>query len=123
MEMCAGGLSKRDIDEVSRDGKARLFLPCATVPEGPERLRQEYEPVVARDLPEHQIIFLFGDRTAERLRPEQPPGDAAGKRPQRSLALISLLGLCSIWPGSLEVSVDVDQYMRSSARHGRPVND
>lgn len=71
-EMYARGLSTRDIEAAFRGEDGRSLLSRTAVSELTERLWEEYEAFATRDLSEHQILYLFVDGIAERLRPGQP---------------------------------------------------
>jgi transposase-like protein len=71
VELFARGLSTRDIADVfTADG--RPLLSRAAVSQLSERLWAEYQAFASRDLAEHEIVYLFVDGIAERLRPGQP---------------------------------------------------
>jgi putative transposase len=72
VELYARGLSTRDIEETFTDETGRRLLSRAAVSEITERLWAEYEAFTTRDLAEHQIVYLFVDGIAERLRAGQP---------------------------------------------------
>ena len=89
VELFARGLSTRDIADVFTDGAGRpLFSRIARsgwgggpqpqsdrgnpVSQLSERLWAEYQAFASRDLAEHDIVDLFVDGIAERLRPGQP---------------------------------------------------
>jgi transposase-like protein len=71
VELFARGLSTRDITDVFADGDGRSLLSRATVSQLSERLWAEYQAFASRDLAEHEIVYLFVDGIAERLRPGQ----------------------------------------------------
>ena len=72
VELYARGLSTRDIEDAFTDENGRRLLSRAAVSEISERLWAEYEAFATRDLSEHQIIYLYVDGIAERLRAGQP---------------------------------------------------
>lgn len=72
VEMYARGLSTRDIEDAFRDQEGRLLLSRTVVSELTERLWAEYEAFATRDLSEYQVVYLFIDGLAERLRVSQP---------------------------------------------------
>lgn len=72
VELYARGLSTRDIEDTFKDEHGRRLLSRAAVSEISERLWAEYEAFAKRDLSEHEIVYLFVDGIAERLRPGQP---------------------------------------------------
>src|SRR3989449_6827022 len=69
VEMYARGLSTRDIESTFADEHGRSLLSRTAVSEVTERLWEEYEAFATRDLSEHQLLYLFVDDVAERLRP------------------------------------------------------
>ena len=71
VELYARGLSTRDIEDTFTDEDGRRLLSRAAVSEITERLWTEYEGFSRRDLSEHDIVYLFVDGIAERLRPGQ----------------------------------------------------
>jgi putative transposase len=72
VELFARGLSTRDIADVFTAADGRPLLSRAAVSELSERLWAEYQAFASRDLAEHDIVYLFVDGIAERLRPGQP---------------------------------------------------
>jgi transposase-like protein len=72
VEMYARGLSVRDIEAAFTDESGRTLLSRTAVSEITERLWAEYEAFATRDLSEHELLYLFVDGVAERLRPGQP---------------------------------------------------
>ena len=71
VEMLARGLSVRDIEDAFKDGTGRLLLSRTAISELGERLWADYQDFVTRDLGEYDIVYLFIDGIAERLRPGQ----------------------------------------------------
>ena len=69
VEMYARGLSTRDIESTFADEQGRSLLSRTAVSEVTERLWEEYEAFATRGLSEHQLLYLFVDGVAERLRP------------------------------------------------------
>ena len=69
--MLARGLSVRDIEDAFKDGTGRLLLSRMAISELGERLWEDYQDFVTRDLGEYDIVYLFIDGIAERLRPGQ----------------------------------------------------
>jgi transposase-like protein len=72
VELYARGLSTRDIEDAFTDEQGRRLLSRASVTEVTERLWSEYETFASRDLSEHQIVYLYVDGVAERLRAGRP---------------------------------------------------
>jgi putative transposase len=72
VEMYARGLSVRDIEAAFTDECGRTLLTRTAVSEITERLWADYEAFATRDLSEHEVLYLFVDGVAERLRPGQP---------------------------------------------------
>jgi transposase-like protein len=71
VEMLARGLSVRDIEDTFKDESGRLLLSRTAVSEIGERLWVDYQEFSARDLSEYDIVYLFVDGIAERIRPGQ----------------------------------------------------
>ena len=71
VEMLARGLSVRDIEDAFKDESGRLLLSRTAVSEIGERLWADYQEFATRDLGEYDIVYLFVDGVAERLRPGQ----------------------------------------------------
>jgi transposase-like protein len=71
VELLARGLSVRDIEDVFRDETGRLLLSRSAVSELGEQLWADYQDFAARDLGEYDIVYLFVDGIAERIRPGQ----------------------------------------------------
>ena len=69
VEMLARGLSVRDIEDAFKDETGRLLLSKTAVSEIGERLWEDYQEFATRDLSEYDIVYLFIDGIAERLRP------------------------------------------------------
>src|SRR6187200_1072922 len=69
IEMLARGLSVRDIEDAFKDENGRLLLSKTAVSQLGERLWEDYQAFAQRDLSEYEIIYLFVDGIAERLRP------------------------------------------------------
>ncbi|MCH5376448.1 MAG: IS256 family transposase [Planctomycetes bacterium] len=71
VELLARGLSVRDIEDAFKDETGRLLLSRTAVSQIGERLWADYQEFCQRDLAEHEIIYLFIDGIAERIRPGQ----------------------------------------------------
>ena len=71
VEMLARGLSVRDIEDAFRADDGRLLLSRTAVSELGEQLWRDYQEFATRDLSEHEIVYLFVDGIAERIRPGQ----------------------------------------------------
>jgi hypothetical protein len=71
IEMLARGLSVRDIEDAFKDETGRLLLSRTAVSELGERLWADYQDFATRDLSEYDIVYLFVDGIAERIRPGQ----------------------------------------------------
>jgi transposase-like protein len=71
VELLARGLSVRDIEDAFRDETGRLLLSRTAVSELGEQLWADYQDFAARDLGEYDIVYLFVDGIAERIRPGQ----------------------------------------------------
>jgi putative transposase len=71
VELLARGLSVRDIEDAFRDESGRLLLSRTAVSELGEQLWSDYQDFATRDLGEYEIVYLFVDGIAERIRPGQ----------------------------------------------------
>ena len=71
VELLARGLSVRDIEDAFRDESGRLLLSRTAVSELGEQLWADYQDFASRDLGEHEVVYLFVDGIAERIRPGQ----------------------------------------------------
>lgn len=71
IEMLARGLSVRDIEDAFKDETGRLLLSRTAVSEIGERLWEDYQAFSTRDLSDCDIVYLFVDGIAERIRPGQ----------------------------------------------------
>lgn len=71
VEMLARGLSVRDIEDAFRSDDGQLLFSRTAVSELGEQLWRDYQDFATRDLSEHEIIYLFVDGIAERIRPGQ----------------------------------------------------
>ena len=69
VEMWARGCSTRDIEAIFRGEDGRSLLSRTAVSEVTEVLWKEYEEFATRDLSELEVLYLFVDGIAERLRP------------------------------------------------------
>jgi putative transposase len=97
VEMLARGLSVRDIEDAIRDETGRLLLSRTAVSELGERLWADYQEFATRDLSEYDIVYLFVDGIAERIRPGQrrePVLAAWGFTSSGTKVLLHLMG-CS----------------------------
>jgi transposase-like protein len=72
VELYARGLSTRDIEQAFTAEDGRRLLGRAAVSQITERLWADYEAFTKRDLSEFDIVYLFVDGIAERLRPGSP---------------------------------------------------
>lgn len=71
VELLARGLSVRDIEDAFRDESGRLLLSRTAVSELGEQLWADCQDFASRDLGEHEVVYLFVDGIAERVRPGQ----------------------------------------------------
>jgi transposase-like protein len=69
VELYARGLSTRDIEQAFTAEDGKPVLGRAAVSQITERLWADYEAFSKRDLSEFDIVYLFVDGIAERLRP------------------------------------------------------
>ena len=71
VEMLARGLSVRDIEDAFRADDGQLLLSRTAVSELGEQLWRDYQDFAKRDLSGYEIVYLFVDGIAERIRPGQ----------------------------------------------------
>jgi putative transposase len=72
VELYARGLSTRDIEKAFMGADGRPLIGRAAVSQITERLWADYEAFCQRDLSEFDIVYLFVDGIAERLRAGTP---------------------------------------------------
>ena len=115
VEMLARGLSVRDIEDAFKDESGRLLLSRTAVSEIGERLWADYQEFAARDLGEYDIVYLFVDGVAERLRPGQkrePVLAAWGFTASGARVLLHLMA------GSKEDAETVSAFFQDMRRRG-----
>jgi putative transposase len=67
-EMYARGLSTRDVEDAFRDATGELLISKSAVSEITDRLWEDYQSFIARDLSEVEVEYLFVDAVFESLR-------------------------------------------------------
>jgi putative transposase len=67
-EMYARGLSTRDVEDAFRDSTGELLISKSAVSDITDRLWQDYQAFVARDLADVEVEYLFVDAVFEALR-------------------------------------------------------
>ena len=67
-EMYARGLSTRDVEDAFRDATGELLISRSKVSEITDRLWEDYQAFIARDLSELEVEYLFVDAVFEALR-------------------------------------------------------
>jgi putative transposase len=67
-EMYARGLSTRDVEDAFRDATGELLISKNAVSEITDRLWEDYQAFIARDLSEIEAKYLFVDAVFESLR-------------------------------------------------------
>ncbi|HKS51150.1 MAG TPA: transposase, partial [Pseudonocardiaceae bacterium] len=67
-EMYARGLSTRDVEDAFRDATGELLISRSKVSEITDRLWEDYQVFIARDLSELEVEYLFVDAVFESLR-------------------------------------------------------
>ncbi len=115
IEMLARGLSVRDIEDAFKDESGRLLLSRTAVSELGERLWADYQDFAMRDLSEHDIVYLFVDGIAERIRPGQrrePVLAAWGFTAEGKKVLLSLMA------GSKEDAETVSAFFQDMRSRG-----
>src|SRR5262249_56431699 len=116
-EMWARGLSVRDIEDAFKDESGRLLLSKTAVSQLGERLWEDYQAFANRDLSEYEIIYLFVDGIAERLRPgakREPVLAAWGFTIEGRRVLLHLMA------GSKEDAQTVTALFEDMKMHGIP---
>lgn len=115
VEMYARGLSTRDIEDAFRDRDGVSVLSKTAVSEVTEKLWEEYEGFATRDLSDLDLVYVFLDGVAERLRP--------GQRREAVLCAwgIDLEGrkhLVHLAPGTKEDTASVKAFLQDLKRRG-----
>ena len=67
-EMYARGLSTRDVEDAFRDATGELLISKSAVSEITDRLWEDYQAFITRDLSEVEVEYLFVDAVFESLR-------------------------------------------------------
>lgn len=67
-EMYARGLSTRDVEDAFRDATGELLISKSKVSEITDRLWEDYQAFITRDLSEVEVEYLFVDAVFEALR-------------------------------------------------------
>ena len=67
-EMYARGLSTRDVEDAFRDATGELLISKSAVSEITDRLWEDYQAFISRDLSDLEIEYLFVDAVFESLR-------------------------------------------------------
>lgn len=67
-EMYARGLSTRDVEDAFRDATGELLISKSAVSETTDRLWEDYQDFISRNLSEVEIEYLFVDAVFESLR-------------------------------------------------------
>lgn len=67
-EMYARGLSTRDVEDAFRDSTGELLISKSAVSEITDRLWEDYQAFITRDLAEVEVEYLFVDAVFEALR-------------------------------------------------------
>src|SRR5215813_985563 len=117
IEMLARGLSVRDIEDAFKDESGRLLLSKTAVSQLGERLWEDYQAFANRDLSEYEIIYLFVDGIAERLRPgakREPVVAAWGHTVEGRRVLLHLMA------GSKEDAETVTAFFEDMKMRGLP---
>ena len=115
IELLARGLSVRDIEDAFKDESGRLLLSRTAVSQLGERLWEDYQAFAQRELSEYEIVYLFVDGIAERLRPgarREPVLAAWGFTVEGRRALLHLMA------GSKEDAETVTAFFEDMKRRG-----
>ena len=67
-KMYARGLSTRDVEDAFRDATGELLISKSAVSEITDRLWEDYQAFISRDLSDLEIEYLFVDAVFESLR-------------------------------------------------------
>ncbi len=67
-DMYARGLSTRDVEDAFRDATGELLISESAVSEITDRLWEDYQAFITRDLSEVEVEYLFVDAVFEALR-------------------------------------------------------
>jgi transposase-like protein len=67
-EMYARGLSTRDVEDAFRDATGQMLISKSAVTEITDRLWEDYQAFIARDLSDISVEYLFVDAVFESLR-------------------------------------------------------
>jgi putative transposase len=67
-EMYARGLSTRDVEDAFRDATGDMVLSKSTISEITDRLWEDYQAFISRDLSDIAVEYLFVDAVFESLR-------------------------------------------------------
>jgi transposase-like protein len=67
-EMYARGLSTRDVEDAFRDATGQLLISRSAVSEITDRLWEDYQGFITRDLSEVEVEYMFVDAVFESLR-------------------------------------------------------
>jgi transposase-like protein len=67
-EMYARGLSTRDVEDAFRDATGQMLISKSAVSEITDRLWEDYQAFIARDLSDISVEYLFVDAVFESLR-------------------------------------------------------
>jgi putative transposase len=71
-EMYARGLSTRDVEDAVRDATGELLISRSAVSEITDRLWENYQGFITRDLSEVEVEYMFVDAVFESLRRHSP---------------------------------------------------
>ena len=71
-EMYARGLSTRDVEDAFRDATGKLLISKSAVSEITDRLWEDYQAFISRDLSDIAVEYLFVDAIFESLRRHGP---------------------------------------------------
>jgi putative transposase len=75
-EMCARGLSTRDVEDTFTDATGHCMVSRSAVSEITDRLWEDYQAFCQRDLSGLDVIYLFVDAVYESLREQGGPKEA-----------------------------------------------
>jgi putative transposase len=77
-EMYARGLSTRDVEDAFRDATGEVLLSKSAVSEITDRLWEDYQAFIARDLSEISVEYLFVDAVFPVTAPARGQGGGVG---------------------------------------------
>jgi Transposase, Mutator family len=112
-EMYDRGFSTRDVEHAFTDATGELLISKSAVSRITDRLWEDYQAFVARDLSEVEVGHLFVDAAFEALHRHGAKQALAG-RPGASPPTV--VNTCCIWPSLQGVRAVLDRVLPRRAR-------